>query len=88
MLSARPPAETPFFNPIQTKEFAPDLRAGDRLGFVLRANATRTQKTGEQTASGKEKKRHIDLVMDALPPAARVGPRRAWPRRKRSRRLG
>lgn len=68
VLSARPPADTPFFEPVQTKEFSPDLQAGDRLGFVLRANATRTQKTGKQTASGKEHKRHIDLVMDALPP--------------------
>ncbi|KPN62646.1 CRISPR system Cascade subunit CasE [Aliiroseovarius crassostreae] len=74
VLSHRPPQPTPFFDPPQTKEFAPDLRAGDRLGFVLRVNATRTEKTGERTASGKERKRHIDLVMDALPPK---GPDRA-----------
>lgn len=67
-LSARPPAQSPFFDPIETREFAPDLRAGDRLAFALRANATRTEKTGATSAGGREKKRHIDLVMDALYP--------------------
>lgn len=68
VLSHRPPVYTPFFEPAQVKEFAPDLRAGDRLAFALKANATRTQKTGKKTLNGKEHKRHIDLVMDALPP--------------------
>lgn len=35
---------------------------------MLRANATRTKKTDEVTASGKERKAHIDLVMDRLRP--------------------
>lgn len=69
VLSPRPPSDTPFFEPPLVKEFAPDLRAGDRLGFALRANATRTEKTGQLTANGKERKRHIDLVMDTLPPS-------------------
>lgn len=68
VLSPRRPADTPFFEPAQTTEFAPDLRAGDRLGFALQANATRTRKTGRRTARGKEHKQHVDLVMDALPP--------------------
>lgn len=67
-LSATPPASSPLFEPPEVKLFAPDLRVGDRLAFVLRANATRTEKTGARTASGKEQKRHIDLVMDALKP--------------------
>lgn len=68
VLSARPPVASPFFEPPEVKPFAPDLRPGDRLTFVLRANATRTQKTGQLTVSGKERKVHIDLVMDRLRP--------------------
>lgn len=65
-LSARPPAQTDLFGPHQVKEFAPALSAGDRLDFQLRCNATRTEKTGGLSERGNEKKRHIDLVMDAL----------------------
>jgi len=69
-LSARPPRRdgAGLFEPPEVKEFTPDLRTGDRLGFVLRANATRTVKTGEQSASGKEKKVHRDVVMEAIHP--------------------
>lgn len=66
ILSARPPVQTDLFEPHQIKEFAPALAPGDRLGFQLRCNATRTEKTGGLSTGGKEKKRHIDLVMDAL----------------------
>ena len=70
ILSPHPPAAdgAGLFLPPEAKPFAPDLRPGDRLGFVLRANATRTQKTGQLTGSGKERRRHIDLVMDRLHP--------------------
>lgn len=68
VLSQRPPDQSALFEPIETREFAPDLRAGDSLAFTLRANATRTEKTGGTSANGREKKRHIDLVMDSLPP--------------------
>lgn len=68
VLSARPPIASPFFEPPEVKTFAPDLQPGDRMTFVLRANATRTQKTGQLAASGKERKTHIDLVMDRLNP--------------------
>ena len=66
VLSARPPMVSPFFDAPDTREFSPALQAGDRLAFVLRANATRTVETGRQTARGKPHKSHIDLVMDAL----------------------
>lgn len=49
---------------VETKEFAPALSPGDRLGFSLRANATVTRRD----PSGRPK-RH-DVVMDAL---ARAG---------------
>lgn len=68
VLSARPPAASPFFEPAEVKPFAPDLRPRDRLSFALRANATRTVRTGDLTAAGKERRAHIDLVMDRLRP--------------------
>lgn len=54
-LSARPPVANDLFE-VDVKPFAPDLRAGDRLTFTLRANATRDRK-------GKGR---VDVVMDAL----------------------
>lgn len=68
ILSSRPPGSSPVFDPPEVKIFEPELRAGDRLAFALRANATRTEKTGKLSSGGKEQKRHIDLVMDALKP--------------------
>lgn len=65
-LSARPPAQTDLFEPHRVRGFAPALAPGDRLDFQLRCNATRTEKTGGLSDKGKEKKRHVDLVMDAL----------------------
>ncbi|MCB1397907.1 MAG: type I-E CRISPR-associated protein Cas6/Cse3/CasE [Rhodobacteraceae bacterium] len=71
-LSARPPADHDLFERHEVKAFDPALSAGQRLGFVLRANATRTEKTGTLSSGGKEKRRHIDLVMDALHPLPRL----------------
>lgn len=66
VLSRRRPEPSPFFDPPAVKEFAPALAPGDRLDFVLRANATRTRKTGQATASGKERRKHDDVVMHAI----------------------
>lgn len=80
VLSRRRPANSPFFDPPEVKDFAPALASGDRLDFVLRANATRTRKTGETTASGKERRKHDDVVMHAirdLPKGARAEARMA-----------
>ncbi|TRD15382.1 type I-E CRISPR-associated protein Cas6/Cse3/CasE [Palleronia caenipelagi] len=60
-LSARPPLANDLFCPPEIKEFAPNLRPGDRLGFVLRANATRDQRTGQGRPS-----RRVDVVMELL----------------------
>lgn len=71
-LSHRPPAQdgAGLFDPPEVKTFAPDLREGDRLAFVLRANATRTRKNpADPTRRGER----VDVVMDAiyaLPPGA------------------
>lgn len=67
-LSARPPVANDLFDAPEVKDFAPDLRAGDRLAFTLRANATRDRK-----GLGR-----VDVVMDALkdvPKADRAGRR-------------
>lgn len=60
VLSPRPPGDSALFEPAETKPFAPALAPGDRLAFVLRANATRTV---TEPDGGK---RHRDVVMEAL----------------------
>ncbi|RMD94324.1 MAG: type I-E CRISPR-associated protein Cas6/Cse3/CasE [Alphaproteobacteria bacterium] len=66
VLSPRPPAASALFEPPEVKPFTPDLSPGDRLAFVLRANATRTIKTDRITTSGKRERQHNDVVMEAL----------------------
>lgn len=60
VLSAQPPKPSPLFEEPEVTGFAPALAAGDRLAFLLRADATRTV----TVADGK--KRHRDVVMEAL----------------------
>ncbi|MGR3434007.1 MAG: hypothetical protein ACU0CO_03820 [Shimia sp.] len=67
-LSARPPAPDDLFARCDTQPFAPDLRVGDTLAVTLRTDATGTEKTGTPSSGGRERKRHVDLMMDALPP--------------------
>lgn len=66
VLSRRRPADSPFFETPEVKDFTPTLAPGDRLDFVLRANATRTRKTGQTTANGNERRKHDDVVMHAI----------------------
>lgn len=66
VLSAREPGHSPLFEPPEVSGFAPDLAPGDRLAFVLRANATRT------VTEADGKKRHRDVVMEALSPVPRA----------------
>lgn len=58
------PAEAGGLFAVESKPWAPQLRAGDRLGFLLRANATvsRSAVPGSRGARGR---RH-DVVMDVL----------------------
>ena len=58
-LSQRPPNAHPLFDPPEVKEFSPVLATGDRLSFVLRANATKDR-------ARATKNRRVDLVMDLL----------------------
>jgi CRISPR system Cascade subunit CasE len=59
---------------LDTKEFAPSLKAGDILRFSLRANPVVTRKNvppeGERKLDGKGRPRGLrcDIVMDALAP--------------------
>lgn len=57
-LSPRPPRDdNELFEPPQCKIFDPALKAGDKLAFLLQANATRMKRD-----TGKR----VDVVMDAL----------------------
>ncbi len=61
-LSQREPAAThPLFT-VETKPFAPNLRAGDRLAFSLRANPTVDRKATPENG----RRQRADVVMDAL----------------------
>lgn len=60
-LSTRPPNPLPDVFDVETKEFAPMLATGDRLGFALRANPVVARK-----AEGAARGRRHDVVMDAL----------------------
>lgn len=67
-LSARPPLANDLFCPLETKEFAPKLAAGDRLQFSLRANATRDRAAVSRMdkSARRGKSRRVDVVMDLL----------------------
>ncbi len=43
VLSHRKPEHSALFDPPDIQSYAPDLQAGDRLSFILRANATDRQ---------------------------------------------
>lgn len=63
ILSARAPEDARgLFHLDPPKRFAPQLAPGDRLSFVLRANATVAKKVGAHDARGLRS----DVVMDAI----------------------
>lgn len=66
VLSKKPPIESELFERPSTKDFEPNLRAGDQLSFRLRVNPTRTIKTGATTDGGKPRRKHRDVIMHAL----------------------
>lgn len=65
----------------ESRAFAPDLAAGDRLAFLLRANATKSLSPRDATVRGQR----VDVVMDALPPS---GPERTAARLEVAARVG
>ncbi len=76
-LSSRPPQSSSLFNPPETKVFNPVLRAGDRLQFALRANATKDRAAVSRMdkAARRGKSRRVDVVMDLLRTAPGGGKR-------------
>lgn len=63
LLSARAPEDRrALFDLDPPKSFTPHLTVGDRLSFVLRANATVARKTAPTAARGKRR----DVVMDVI----------------------
>ena len=65
ILSHRAPTPTTLFRPLDTTEFAPALAPGDRLSFILRANATKDRRVPKDE-NGRRPRRRVDLVMNAL----------------------
>jgi CRISPR system Cascade subunit CasE len=68
ILSQQPPSDPSGLFDLDTKDFAPKLAAGDRLGFALRANAVVARK-GARDGADKDRRargKRVDVVMDAL----------------------
>ncbi|POF62907.1 type I-E CRISPR-associated protein Cas6/Cse3/CasE [Novacetimonas maltaceti] len=61
LLSARAPVDTHGLFEVETRPFAPVLSPGERLHFLLRANATVDRMT-----PGRPRSQRHDVVMDAL----------------------
>ena len=62
LLGPRPVERSPFFR-VETKPYAPDFQAGDRLAFDLRANATVARK---RNVDAKGRSRRSDVAMDRM----------------------
>jgi CRISPR system Cascade subunit CasE len=79
ILSRDPPDNRGDLFALESKDFAPNLRAGDLLSFALRANPVVSRKQGWE--AGKEKRdrkgrvrgMRCDIVMDALSPLGGFG---------------
>lgn len=74
-LSQRPPKPHALFAPPEVKEFAPTLAVGDRLTFVLRANATKDRSAVSRLPKAEQRSRRVDLVMDLLRAVPKSGRR-------------
>ena len=79
IVSARAPLASRIFRPLETKAYAPRLQRGDRLSFLLRANATMARsRRRERAATNQTKKmtsrdRRVDIVMNAMIEQERLG---------------
>lgn len=79
ILSPKPPADPHGLFDLETKAFAPELQAGDRLRFSMRVNPViRINDKEETRTSGKgrvvPKRKKVDVVMHAL----RTVPKTQW----------
>ena len=72
VVSARMPRPSRLFRPIEFKPYSPLMAEGERLAFVLRANATKDRRSvaSEDVLGGTARKprrhRRVDIVMNAL----------------------
>lgn len=66
ILSRVPPSDPHDLFELETKEFAPQLRAGDRLKFALRANPVVASKSGFTDEQKRNRGKRVDVVMNAL----------------------
>lgn len=68
VLSQRPPLSNGLFETPESKEFAPAIEKGDRLSFILRANAVRSIAVGPKPNSGEKGSRgkKVDVAMHLL----------------------
>ncbi|SNB71034.1 CRISPR-associated protein, Cse3 family [Arboricoccus pini] len=67
VLSARPPLDPHgLFEPLETKQWSPVLRAGDQLSFSLRANPVRRLRHDPERKGPGKTQRYHDVVMHAL----------------------
>lgn len=77
VLSNREPSPSPLFAPYEVKSYAPNLRVGDKLNFVLRVNATKTRPAKYATeVNGKTRDTRVDIVMHALKEISAGGKRK------------
>lgn len=75
VLSTRPPFDPHHLFDLETKPFEPNLQAGDRLAFSLRANPVVARKQARTAAALEQhgpraRGQKVDVVMDALKPIA------------------
>ena len=73
IVSDRPPVDPKGLWSLQSKPYAPDLRAGMRLGFALRANPTRWVKTSERPQGTR-----VDVVMHAKKASLAASEKVVW----------
>jgi CRISPR system Cascade subunit CasE len=65
-LSARAPVASAFFNAIEVKPFSLALNVGDRLAFMLRANATRSLSVDWPADGSRPRGKRVDIVADVI----------------------
>jgi CRISPR system Cascade subunit CasE len=73
VLSKRFPTDESHLFEVNTKDYDPQLKAGDRLAFTLRANPVVSRKAegarcNKRDRNGRVRSARCDIVMDALKP--------------------
>jgi CRISPR system Cascade subunit CasE len=79
VLSKRFPTDESHLFDVNTKDYDPQLKAGDRLAFTLRANPVVSRKAegarcNKRDGKGRIRGARCDIVMDALKPLSQRNP--------------